>query len=1662
MKGFIRAIILALVAFSPLAFSDDEMRDFYAEPGVNPFRTAAGQDPTENIDPFSGNVQLSYVDLSIPGNGGLDLDISRYYNLPQSSPGYANPSGYGWTMHFGRITIGSGHARQLCANAAVPGGDTVDNPAIEMPSGGRELLVRSSVLDDGTYITKSNWRAKCIDDTDYTRGIVATAPDGTAYYMREYVFMQGEDGPNGEAAPTVETWLTNQVVDAYGNTLDVTYLEIASGMKLVSRIAASDGRQVLFEYLDTGDSLVSNSSVNARLSAIQANGQRWLYEYAPISGGEAGWGLIDHYELTAVVRPDGTRWLYEYGSDETAPEYRRLTMVTYPTGGKISYSYQLIRPYLPNPDFTVVAIDTKTQTNPGYPVGNWTYEFEPGSVDFADLGVQPLPENSGRLADLTKITTPAGVEHVYHVGYWALVGTHEILWEMGLKIRHEFFAVDPASGALDIVRRVSNSWASRTISDEVYRGGILSALWDSRTYAPALSRQTVVLDGHTYATDYSNYDAFGNPGTTRQYSIYPTENDTRVTTTTYLNEINGWFIGLPETATLHQDGVVVGTISRTYNALGRLQSEDRFGVTTQYAYTDQGDVALVTDALGHSTSYSEYFRGVAQLHELPDGSERSSMINPSGTIASKTSGRGHTTVFAYDSLNRLTGINYPVNASVSISYHAAGKVLTRGVYREAINWDGFGRQTSVIREDLVNGSRYTNTFVYDESGRKVFASDVNSAGGISWVYDNIGRTLRVTNQDGSYKSISYEGAHRELHQDENNNVVDYRFQVYGSPENRFLSWTLSPEGIATHIRRDGYGNVAWIFQGALDAENPNQYRGYIQSYGYNERLQLSSIDSPADIGLTTFGRDVVGNMTSKQVGASATTVYRYDAMGRIETVDYPEESLDIRNIYDADGQVISVTNGYAARHYAYDENGSLANESVEAGGALYQLDYLMDELDHLSVLTYPSGRAVHYSPDALGRASQAMPYLSNVSYYPDGSLEKMVYANGRIADFTRTITNRLHTIHIDGLIDLDYQYDPAGNVTAIQDLLSPSSTRAMSYDGLHRLKSVQAGWGGSVYDYDAYSNLIRKSDPARNNRSQYYRYLGLLLDRISFEGVAASRGFTYDDYGNINYSDDVIYDVLTGLPLEVRTTRQHLFDDAGNLVFSRRSSRDELDNVVALTSGSFSSEYDGKNNRIRKINHSNGNHVTDYLHSNDGLLRGEYDDAGVVYGNEYFYLGKRPIATAKYNSPPVVSAGDDIQVYSGATVQLSASHADIDGEVVSSVWSQVSGPEVVLDNPASSDTFFIAPNLADTAFIVLQYAAVDDNGAQTTQLVTVSVAVNFPPIADAGLDQNVLAATAVELDGSASSDVEGPVTYNWSGSYLADEFKVNPTIQFPELGFNYSKTYTLTVTDAQGAIDTDTVEINVYTSTADADEDGLPDGWEVVHFGDTTSYGETDDPDGDGVLNAQEWVDSTSPVLADEPTAVSKIAIIAGDGENVVVWARTPAAAQFDVYWSEDASSPVATWQRASVTRRYFEHAALANSATYHYVVVAANALGVAEPSPAVHGTPGAHAWKPPQRQPDGLTSLAVDATWVATNRFGDTVLLAQKYEESVHRLYLWQSSMFDDFGTVELVNEDSDPQGFAKVAIDQDGNVMVSWAGGPVGSRNLYAAYRPYGKPFR
>jgi hypothetical protein len=53
------------------------------------------------------------------------------------------------------------------------------------------------------------------------------------------------------------------------------------------------------------------------------------------------------------------------------------------------------------------------------------------------------------------------------------------------------------------------------------------------------------------------------------------------------------------------------------------------------------------------------------------------------------------------------------------------------------------------------------------------------------------------------------------------------------------------------------------------------------------------------------------------------------------------------------------------------------------------------------------------------------------------------------------------------------------------------------------------------------------------------------------------------------------------------------------------------------------------------------------------------------------------------------------------------------------------------------------------------------------------------------------------------------------------------------------------------------------SQAGDADNDCLPDDWEIAQFGDITTYDASDDPDFDGVNNRMEYSVQTNPMLAD-------------------------------------------------------------------------------------------------------------------------------------------------------------------------------------------------------
>lgn len=100
------------------------------------------------------------------------------------------------------------------------------------------------------------------------------------------------------------------------------------------------------------------------------------------------------------------------------------------------------------------------------------------------------------------------------------------------------------------------------------------------------------------------------------------------------------------------------------------------------------------------------------------------------------------------------------------------------------------------------------------------------------------------------------------------------------------------------------------------------------------------------------------------------------------------------------------------------------------------------------------------------------------------------------------------------------------------------------------------------------------------------------------------------------------------------------------------------------------------------------------------------------------------------NQPPTANAGPDQSVAAGATCILEgSSSSDSDGAIVSYSWRKVSGPTIALANANQAVASFIAPSESTIQTLVFELTVTDDDGATSTDTVTVTVAA-VPDVAD--------------------------------------------------------------------------------------------------------------------------------------------------------------------------------------------------------------------------------------------------------------------------------------------------------------------------------------------
>ena len=127
-------------------------------------------------------------------------------------------------------------------------------------------------------------------------------------------------------------------------------------------------------------------------------------------------------------------------------------------------------------------------------------------------------------------------------------------------------------------------------------------------------------------------------------------------------------------------------------------------------------------------------------------------------------------------------------------------------------------------------------------------------------------------------------------------------------------------------------------------------------------------------------------------------------------------------------------------------------------------------------------------------------------------------------------------------------------------------------------------------------------------------------------------------------------------------------------------------------------------------------------------------------------------------------------------------------------WS----PSTGLDDP-TSDT----PEASPTQTTTYEVVVTDANGCESIDEVTVTV--HPRPIAEAGDDVDICFGESIMIGGNATSGTP-PFEYQWTPATGLDD----PTIAQPEASPDDSTTYIVTVTDSEGCINSDTVNVNVW------------------------------------------------------------------------------------------------------------------------------------------------------------------------------------------------------------------------------------------------------------
>ncbi len=227
------------------------------------------------------------------------------------------------------------------------------------------------------------------------------------------------------------------------------------------------------------------------------------------------------------------------------------------------------------------------------------------------------------------------------------------------------------------------------------------------------------------------------------------------------------------------------------------------------------------------------------------------------------------------------------------------------------------------------------------------------------------------------------------------------------------------------------------------------------------------------------------------------------------------------------GRLTSVRDSSSSTTYVYDARGNVVQETRVVAAQSYITSYAYDLANHIVQITYPSGRIVSYSRDAMGRISDvttqanslAVPVAvaSGAAYAPFGPLTGLSYGNGLSLSVSYDQDYQPSARLVTGtasMQDLAYGVDADGNITGITDHLATGRSQVFQYDSLNRLTYASGLYGALAYGYDAVGNRTSQTG-STTNLAETYTYAANSNQLLSVVNGTATRSLGYSPTGNV-------------------------------------------------------------------------------------------------------------------------------------------------------------------------------------------------------------------------------------------------------------------------------------------------------------------------------------------------------------------------------------------------------------------------------------------------------------------------------------------------------------------------------------------------------------------